>query len=122
MGIRLTTPKVTGDYDSVDYQDVRVVNVNWSLVNEVIRVHYQLGNFDDVSGEFTPGFEGVKEYVVQDVPDGDQDYTTVWDETFKQGTDTNAERFIEMLTNLLQLRLGLPGATIKPGRSGKRVI
>lgn len=122
MGIRLTTPKVTGDYDSVDYQDVRVVNVNWNLISEFIRVHYQLGNYDDVTGEFTPGFEGVKEYVVQDVVDGNQDYTTVWDETFKPGTDTNAERLIEMLTNLLQLRLGLAGATIKPGRSGKRVI
>lgn len=122
MGVQLTTPISTGDFDTVDYRDVRIQTVIWTLVSDEVQVHYQLGNFDDTTGVFTPGFDDIKTFVVRDVPDGDQDYTTFFDETFKQGSDTNAARFIEMLTNLLSLRLGLPGATVRPGRSGKKVI
>lgn len=121
-GIRLTAAKVTGDFDGVDYNDLRVQNVAWNLRNDSLTITYQLGNFDDGTGEFTEGFEGPKKYVIRDTPGGDQDYTTFFNESFKQGSDTNAERFLEMLTNLLSLRLGLPGVSVKPGRSGRRKI
>lgn len=122
MGLRLDTAVNTGDFDSVDYQDIRITGMRWDLQRDTIRVFYEQGNFDDVTGAFTPGFEPVKEFLIIDQPGGDQDYTTFFDEAFKVGTDTVAERFVEMATNLLSLRLGLPGATIKPGRSGRRVI
>ncbi len=122
MGLQLTTPRVTGDFDTVDYRDIRIQTVIWSLMADEVQVHYQLGNFNDGTGEFTPGFEQIQAFFVRDTPDGDQDYTTFFSEVFKEGLDTNAERFIEMLTNLLSLRLGLLGVTVKPGRSGKKVI
>lgn len=128
-GIRLTTPKDAGDLDPNDYTDVRVTHVNWSLRDDRIGVTYQLGQFDDVTGEFTPGIVAPQLFIVQDgvnqagEPDETvDDYTVLFGETFKTGTDTNAERFLEMVTNLISSRLGLAGTTVKPGRSGKKKL
>lgn len=121
MGIQLTDPKDSGDLDTVDYRDIRISKVNWNLMNDIVEVTYQLGNFNDTSGIFTPGVLGPQIFVVQDEAPNN-DYTTFFDETFKKGNDTNAERMVEMLTNLLSLRLGFEGAAVKPGRSGKKKI
>ena len=121
MGFRYTTPQDTGDLDAVDYQDIRIEKINWDLLTNVIEVFYRLGNFDDGTGDWTNGILPIKRYVITD-NDPDNDYTTVFEETFKTGSMTNAERFIEMLVNLLSLRLGLPGAFQKPGKSGKKKI
>lgn len=128
-GIHLDTPKDAGDLDPNDYTDIRVSKVAWNLVNDLLEVTYQLGAFDDVSGEWTPGILGPRIFRVVDGEDQDgnpdpaiTDYTDFFDETFKTGSDTNAERFLEMLTNIISLRLGLPGAAVKPGKSGKKKI
>ena len=128
-GIHLTTPKDAGDLDAVDYSDLRVTNLNWNLREDRLVATYQLGNFDDVTGEFVPGILPPAPFIIQDgfnqqgEPDPTvDDYTVFFDETSKQGSDTNAERFVEMVTNLLSLRLGLPGAALKPGKSGKKKI
>jgi hypothetical protein len=128
-GIHLDTAKDAGDLDANDYTDVRVSHVEWSLASNILRAAYQLGSFDDVTGAFTPGILPQKFFTVQDGvgPDGEPDpavtdYTDFFDETFKEGADTNAERFLEMLTNILSLRLGLPGTAVKPGKSGKKKI
>lgn len=121
MGFQFTTPKDAGDLDAADYSSIRISKINWNLMNDIVEVTYQMGNFDDVTGEWTPGVLGPEIFVVQD-EDPNNDYTTFFDETFKTGSDTVAERTVEMLTNLLSLRLGLAGASIKPGRSGKKKI
>jgi hypothetical protein len=121
MGFRYTDPQTTGDLDSVDYQDVRIEKVTWELLRDQIEVVYRLGNFDDATGEWTPGVLPPRIYLIDD-SDPDNDYSTVFEETFKTGSDTNAERFIEMLVNLLSLRLGLAGAYQKPGKSGKKKL
>lgn len=128
-GIRLTTPKQSGDLDSQDYTDVRVTHVNWVPLEDRLVVSYELGVFDDVSGEFVKGILPRTAFTIWDGKDQNgepdptvDDYTTFFDETFKTGADTNAERFLEMCTNLISLRLGLPGTAVKPGRSGKKKI
>lgn len=121
MGFRFTTAQDTGDLDTVDYQDIRIERVNWNLLSNVVEVVYQLGNFDDGTGEWSPGVLPARRYIVDD-SDPNNDYTTFFEETFKTGSDTNAERMIEMLVNLLSLRLGLAGASQKPGKSGKKKI
>ena len=121
MGIQLTSAKDAGDLDGVDYRDIRISKINWNLMGDILEVTYQLGNFDDTTGEWTPGVLGPKIFVVKD-EDPDNDYTTFFDETFKTGADTVAERMVEMLTNLLALRLGFDGVSVKPGRSGKKKI
>lgn len=128
-GIRLTTAKDAGDLDASDYSDVRVTHVNWNLREDRIGVTYQLGVFDDVTGEFTPGVLQPQLFQIWDGKDQQgnddptvDDYTVFFGETFKTGADTNCERFLEMATNLISLRLGLPGAAVKPGRSGKKKI
>lgn len=121
MGFRFTDAQTTGDLDAVDYQDIRIEKVTWELPRDLIEVVYRLGNYDDVTGEWTPGVLPPKIFVITD-EDPDNDYSVVFEETFKNGGDTNAERFIEMLVNLLSLRLGLAGAYEKPGKSGKKKI
>lgn len=128
-GIRLTTAKDAGDLDPNDYTDVRVSKVSWNLVTDSLEVVYQLGSFDDVTGEWTAGVLGPDVFRVIDGAEQDgtpnpaiTDYTDFFEETFKQGSDTNAERFLEMLTNIISLRLGLAGAAVKPGKSGKKKI
>lgn len=121
MGLRFTEAKGTGDLDTVDYQDVRISNVNWNLAANVIEVTYQLGNFDDTTGEWTAGILKPRSYLIDDSAPN-HDYTTVFTETFKQGNDSVAERYVEMCVNLLRLRLGLDGAYQKPGKSGKKKL
>jgi len=121
MGFQFTTPKDAGDLDAADYSAIRISKINWNLMNDVLEVTYQLGNFDETTGEWTPGVLGPNIFVVED-EDPNFDYTTFFDETFKTGSDTVAERMVEMLTNLLSQRLSLDGAPIKPGRSGKKKI
>jgi hypothetical protein len=128
-GIHLDTAKDAGDLDSNDYTDVRVTTVSWSLQANIVNATYQLGSFDDVTGEFTPGILPEGQFRVVDgedqngVPDPSiTDYTDFFEETFKEGADTNAERFLEMVTNVISLRLGLPGTAVKPGKSGKKKV
>lgn len=123
-GIRLTAPKDAGDLDANDYQDVRVSRVEWDLLTDQLSVNYQLGNFDDATGEWTPGVLEQKYFAIRDgaPSESDADYSDFFGETFKTGSDTNAERFLEMITNIISLRLGLPGTAVKPGKSGKKKV
>ena len=128
-GIRLDTAKDAGDLDANDYTDVRISDVAWSLLADRVFVTYQLGRFDDVTGEWTPGVLTPQVFTVQDgVNQAGKDdptitdYTDFFEEAFKTGSDTNAERFLEMLTNIISLRLGLPGTAVKPGRRGRKKI
>ena len=121
MGLRFTTPQDTGDLDVVPYQDLRIEKLDWNLLNDTIEIVYRLGNFDDVTGEWTAGVLPPQIYVIND-DDPYNDFTTFFEETFKTGGDTNAERFVEMAVNLMKLRLGMDGAFEKPGKSGKKKI
>lgn len=128
-GIRLTTPKDAGDLDVGDYTDIRVTQVNWNLVADEITALYQLGSFNDTTGKFTAGVLPPQTYILHDFmnPDGTPhpthtDYTDFFEDKNKQGPDSNAERWLELLTDIMSQRLGLAGTATKPGRGGKKKV
>lgn len=119
MGLRLADAKDTGDLDTVSYRDIRISNINWNLAGNIIEVIYQLGNFNDTTGYWKAGILKPRSYLIDDSAPN-FDYSTVFHETYKRGNDTVPERYVEICTNLLALRLGLDGAYQKPGKSGKK--
>jgi hypothetical protein len=133
-GLRFTTPKQSGDLDGIDYTDVRVMQINWSLGADNIVCQYQLGSFDDVTGEFTPGVVSPKKYAIVNKADdldangdpipgtGHTDYDDVFDNTHKTGLDTILERYLELCADKIALRLGLSGTAVKPGKGGKKKV
>jgi hypothetical protein len=124
-GIKLTTPKNTGDLDSTPYTDIRISRVVWNLVGDRIAVTYQLGSFNEETGEFKSGILESGTVHLEDSSSEEEqrlDYTDIFEETAKEGNLTIAERLLELISTKVSEKLELPGTPVKPGRRGKKKL